>query len=86
MDDDVDAAESLDRLLDEALEVVRDCHVAADGEPAEPVRLALEGVAPPGEHGDIRALAGERLCDPQPDARRRAADDRRAAVEPEIHG
>ena len=73
VDDDVDAAESLDRLLDEALEVVRDCHVAADGERAEPICLALS-VAAPGEHRDIRALAGERLGDPQarfPPTRRR---------------
>src|SRR5437773_915853 len=48
-DEDVQAAERLERLRDGALEIARERHVAADGERADPVRLALEHVAPAGE-------------------------------------
>ena len=54
---------ALDRLLDERARGRRDCHVAADGERADPLGLALEQVAPAREHRDVRALVGERLGD-----------------------
>ena len=55
-----------DRRLDEPLEVLRDGHVAADGERAEPVRLALEHVAAPREHRDVRALSASASAMPSP--------------------
>ena len=80
--EDVDAAEGLERALDEALEVARVRQVAADGEGADPLGLALEDVAAAREHRDVRALVGERLrgCEAHPG--RRAADDRRAPTKP----
>ena len=86
VDDRVDAAERLDRPLDEPLEVAGDGDVAADGEGAQPVGLALEHVAPPCEHRDVRAFLGQGFGDAEPDAGGCAADDRRPSFEPEIHG
>ena len=86
VDDDVDAAECLDRSLHEPLEVAGDRDVAADGESAQPIGLALEHVAPPREHRDVRAFLGQGFGDAEPDAGGRAADDRRPPFEPEIHG
>ncbi len=86
MDDDVDPAEGLDRLLHESLEIVGNGHVSAYRERAQPVGFALEDVAAAREHGDVRAFLGERLGDPEPDAGRGAADDRGASLKPEIHG
>ena len=85
-DEDVEPAERLDRLRDGALEVLRERHVAADGERAEPVGLAFEHVAAPREHRHVRAFLGERLraCERQPGGG--AADERGAPFQPEIHG
>ena len=60
--------------------------VATDSECAEPVGLALQDVAPPREHRDVRAFLGQCLGDAETDARRRAADDGRPAFELEVHG
>ena len=79
-------SEGLDRPLDEPLEVSWHRDVAADGEGAQPVGLALEHVAPAREHRDVRAFLGQGFGDAEPDAGRRAADDRRPSLEPEIHG
>src|ERR1041385_1041146 len=43
------------------VKVARVGEVAADGERADSLRLALEDVAAAGEHRDLRALLGERL-------------------------
>ena len=85
VDEDVDASVRVDGRLHEPLEVVGARHVADDGEAADPLGLALDELAAAREQDDVRALAGERLGDAEPDARRRAADDGRAAGEPEIH-
>ena len=50
-----------------------------------PFRLRLEDVAAAREHDDVRALLGERLRDGEAEPRRRAADDRGAACEAEVH-
>ena len=84
-DEDVDAAERLHGALDQPLEVRRIRHVAAYGERAEPVRLALELVAPAREHRHVRALVGERLGGCEAEAGRSSADDRRPAAQTEIH-
>ena len=60
--------------------------VAANGERTQPLSLALEDVAPPGEHRDVRAFLGERFGDAEADAGGRAADDRRPSFEREVHG
>ena len=78
-DEHVDAAEGAHRRLDEALEVLRDRQVALDGERAEPLRLALEQLAAPREHRDVRAFGGEGLRDREPHAGRGTADDRPSA-------
>jgi hypothetical protein len=72
--------------VDEPLEVLRDGQVAADGERAEAVGLPLELVAPPGEHGDVRALGGECLGDSEAHPGGGAANDRGLAAQAEIHG
>ena len=65
--------------LDGALEIARHGHVAAHGERADAFRLALERVAAPAEDSHVRALAGERLGACEPEAGRRAHDERRAS-------
>ena len=45
----------------------------------------LEDLPPPSEHGNVGAFGCERLGDGEADTRRGTADDRRAAVEPELH-
>ena len=80
VDEDVDAAEGLDGAGDDALGVARVGDVAADGERADALRLALEQLAPAREHDDVGAFPGERLGGSQPDAGRGAADDRRPAL------
>ena len=84
-DEDVEAAEGLDRLGDGALEILRQRHVAADGERAEAVRLALEHVARAREHRHVRAFGGEGLGARKAEARGGAADEGRAAFQSEIH-
>ena len=69
-DEDVDAAERLHRLLDDGLEVARVRDVAAYGERADAVGLALEDVATPREHRHVRALGRERLRRREPEAGR----------------
>ena len=85
VDEDVDSAERLDRLLDESREVLRVGQVAADRQPAEAIRLARELVAPAGEHGDVGTLGGERLRAREPDPGGGATDDRRSSAESEVH-
>ena len=58
--------------VDEPLEIGRVRDVAADGERADPLGLALEHVAAAGEHRDVRALVGERLGDREARARTEA--------------
>ena len=53
--------------------------------PDGPSQADLEQVAPAAEHGDVGALAHELLGDCEAHARRRAADDRRPAAEPQVH-
>src|SRR5438067_1496760 len=84
-DQDVERAEGLERPVHEALEILRVGEVAADGEGADTLGLALEQVAAAREHGDVRALLGERLRDREAHPGRRAADDRRAPLEAEVH-
>ena len=84
-DEDIQAAERLERLRDGALEIARERHVAADGERADPVRLALEHVAPAGEHRDVRALGRERLGGGEAQAGRGAADECRPAFQSQVH-
>ena len=85
-DEHIDAAEALDRRGDEPLEVGGIARVARDREPSQASRLALEHVAPPGEHGHVCALGRERLGDAETDPGGGAADDGRAAAETEFHG
>jgi hypothetical protein len=73
--------EGRDGAVDEALEIGRVRHVAADREPADPLGLALEKLAAAREHADVHALLGEGLGDGEPDALGRAADDCRPAAE-----
>src|SRR5207302_8265892 len=80
--EDVDAAEGFERALDEALEVTRVRQVAANGERAEALGLALEEVAAAGEHRDLRAFLGEGFGGRESHAGGCAADDRGAATEP----
>ena len=77
VDEDVDASERFDRLLDEALQVLRVRDVAANGERSEPLRLSLELVPAAREHGDVRALRAQRLGGRQAHPGGRAADDAR---------
>ena len=79
VDEDVDAAESLERAVVEALQVGRVRHVAAHRQPADSLGLALEQLSPASEHGDVRALGRERLGNRQAHPRRGAANDRRPA-------
>ncbi len=81
----VDPAEGLDRLLDEPLQVGRVRDVAAHAERSEAVGLAVERLAAPREHRDVRSLSGKRLGDTEPDPFRCTADDRGAASEAEVH-
>ena len=67
------------------LEVVRVRDVAPDRQRAEPLGLTLQDVPAPGEHRDVRTLFGECLRRRETEAGRRAADDRRPSLEPEIH-
>ena len=85
VDEDVDSAEGLERLLDESLEVLRVREVAADRQRGEALRLARELVAAAREHGDVGALGGERLCDREPHPGGGAADDRGSSFEAEVH-
>ena len=73
------------RLVDEPLEIARARDVAAHGQPADPLGLALEHVAPPREHRDVRSLGGERLGGREPHPGGGAEDDRRTAFETEVH-
>ena len=86
VDDDVDAAEGFQRPLDEPLEIRGNADVAADSQCTQPLGLALQDVAPPGEHRDVRAFLRERFGDAQADAGRGAADDRRPSFERKVHG
>ena len=70
---------------DEPLEMLRDREVALHGERADPLGLALEQLPAAGEHRDVGAFGGEGLRDRETHPGRGAADDRRAAGEPEIH-
>ena len=81
VDEDVDPAEGLERPLHDALEVARIRQVAAHGEGADPLGLALEHVAAAGEHRHMRAFFGERFGDREPHPGRRAADDRRPVAQ-----
>ena len=81
-DDDVDTAERLQGRGDDPLEVLREADVPAHGERSDPVGLAFQHVAPAGEHRHVGALAGERFGACEPEARRGAADERRAAFQP----
>ena len=72
-------------VVDRALEVLGMRHVAAYGERADSVCLALELVAPAGEHRHVRALGGERLRGREPEPRGGAADERRPAFQSEVH-
>ena len=83
--DDVDAAEVLDRGRHELLEVVRARDVAGDRDTTDTLRLVLEDVPTAGEHDDVRTRFGERLRTAQPDACGSAADDGRAAAQPNLH-
>ena len=83
--EDVDAAEGLERALDEPLEVGRHRDVAADSERPDALRFALEHIAPPGEHRHVGAFGGERLRDREAHSGRGAADDRGASLQPEVH-
>ena len=67
------------RLLHEGVEIARVRDVTAYGERADAVRLALEHLAAPREHGHVCAFAGERFRRRQPKAGGCAADDRGAA-------
>ena len=67
-DEDVEAAERLQRGRDRPLEVVRKRDVAADRERPDPVGLPLEHIPPPREHRDVCALARERLGGGQAEA------------------
>ena len=83
--EDVDAAVGLDGSADGALEIGRLADVADDCEPAEPLRLRLEDVAPAREHDDLSALLRKRLGDGEAEPGRSSADDRRTAGEAEVH-
>jgi hypothetical protein len=85
VDEDVDAAERLERLLDEAFQILRVRDVAADGEGSEALRLACELIAAAREHGDVRAFRAQRLGGSEAHSGGRAADDRRPAAETELH-
>ena len=71
--------------LDQPREIPRHCQVAADCECPQPVGLALEQVAAPGEHRHVRALGRERLGDRKPHSGRGAADDCGPSLQPKIH-
>ncbi len=85
-DEDVDAPERLYRLPHDGLEIARVRDVAAHGESADSVGLALEHVASPREHGHVCAFGTQRLGRRQAEPGRCAADDRGPAFETEIHG
>ena len=85
VDQDVDAAEGLDRALHEPLAVLRVRDVALDGQGSEPLRLGLDDLPPAREHRDVHLLGGEGLGDREAHSLRRPADDRRAAAQPKIH-
>ena len=82
VDEDVDAAEGLDGAPHQPLAVLRVGDVAADRQAADPLGLALEHLAPAGEHRDVGALLGERFGDREADPLRGAADDRGPVLEP----
>src|SRR5262249_46304114 len=60
--EDVEAAERSDGLLDSVLEIAWDCDIAADREPTDSLRLALEQVAPSPDERDVGSLGRKRLC------------------------
>ena len=84
-DEDVDAAERLQRALDHGAERARVGDVAAHGERPDAIGLALQHLSPAREHRHVRAFPGERLGRREPKPGRRSADDRGAALEPEVH-
>ena len=84
-DEDVDAAERLECLRDEPLEICDVGDVAAHRERADAVGVALQLLAAPREHGHVRAFLGERLRGGEAEAGRGPADNRRPAAKTEIH-
>ena len=60
-DDDVDAAERLQRPLDETFKVGRVRDVAADSEGADPLRVQLQLLAAAREHRDVRTFGRQCL-------------------------
>ncbi len=85
-DEDVEAAEALDRGRDGALEIGVVGHVAGDRDAAEARRVLLELVGAAREEDDVRALLRERLGAREPEPGRGAADERGAPAQSEIHG
>ena len=67
-DEDVEAAERLERRRDGAVGVLWEGHVSTYGERADSVCLTLELVAAPCEHRHVRSFGGECLggCEPEP--------------------
>ena len=62
------------------------CHVTDDGDSAEPRRVPIELVGAAREENDVRAFLRQRLGTSEPEPGRRAADERGAALQSEIHG
>jgi hypothetical protein len=85
-DDDVDAAERLDGLRDDTLEIADIRHVTPYPKRADPVCLPVELLAAAGEHGDVCAFVGEGFSRRQPETGRCAADDRGPAAKTKLHG
>ena len=65
---------------------LRDRDVAAHGERADAVGLALEQVAPAGEHRDVRSFGGQGLRRREPEPGRGARDEGGTPLQSEIHG
>src|SRR5262249_45336416 len=83
--EDVDAAVPVNGSVHETFDVLAARDVTWNRERIQPLGFALEQVSSASEHDDVRAFFGQGLGDPEPDARRRAADDRRPALESEFH-
>src|SRR5262249_33324277 len=84
-DEDVEPAEGFNGAIQGGGEVARVRHVAAHGKRADAVGLAFEQLPAPSEHRDVGPFGCERLGRREPETGRRAADDRRAPLEPEVH-
>jgi hypothetical protein len=83
--DDVDAAERLQREIDEPFQVRRVRHISSYGERPQAVRLEFELLPAAREHRHVRALGDERIgrCEAQTGGG--AGNDRRPAAQTEIH-